>query len=307
MAIFPITPGPTPPAHPDYSGSLIPTIWAKKLLERFYDATVLAAISQTDYEGEIRNMGDKVVINKIPDLTINNYRMGDTLTYERPPADTLELLIDQGKYWAFALDDVADVQAMIKMTGPWAENASEQLKIVVDTETLAFLVGKADADNRGDDAGRISDNDLGIAATPVALDKTNVIDYIVDHGTVLDESNCPESGRKLVIPTWMAGLIKKSDLKDASITGDSVSVMRNGRLGMVDRFELYTSNLLPMTGANHYVFAMHPKALTFATQLTKTETLRAESTFGDLMRGLMVYGRQVVQPTLMTEGVVVKA
>lgn len=306
MAVFPLTPGPTPPAHPDYSGKLIPTIWAKKLLERFYDATVLSAISQTDYEGEIKSMGDKVVINKIPDITISNYRMGDNLTYQRPTAATIELLIDQGKYWAFALDDVADVQSMMKMTGPWAENASEQLKITVDTEVLAYLVGKADANNLGANAGRLSNNNLGIAATPVAVTAANVIDYIVDHGLVLDEQNCPETGRKLLIPSWMAALIKKSDLKDASITGDSVSVLRNGRLGVIDRFEIFVSNLLPVTGANSYVFALHPKALTFATQLTKTETLRAESTFGDLMRGLMVYGRAVVQPTLLTEGVVVK-
>lgn len=310
MAVFPLTPGPTPPAHPDYSGKLIPTIWAKKLLERFYDATVLSAISQTDYLGEIKAMGDKVIINKIPDITINNYRMGDNLVYERPPADTVELVIDQGKYWAFALDDVADAQAMISMTGPWAENASERLKIVVDSEALAFLVGKADALNRGATAGRISgDINLGTTAAPRSITPLNVIDYIVDIGTVLDENNAPETERKLVIPTWMAGMIKKSDLKDASITGDSVSVMRNGRIGTIDRFELYMSNLLPTSAGaplRHYVFSMSRKSLTFATQLTKTETLRAESTFGDLMRGLMVYGRGVVQPTLLAEGVVVK-
>lgn len=308
MAVFPITPGPTPPAHPDYSGKLIPQLWSRKLLERFYDATVLNAISNTDYEGEIKNYGDTVIINKIPDITISNYRMGDNLNVQRPPADTASLLIDQGKYWSFIMDDVADVQSLINMIPKWAENASEQMKIVVDTETLAYLVGKAAATNRGATAGRISANiNLGIAATPVQLDKTNVIDYIVDLGTVLDETNTPETMRKLVIPTWMAGLIKKSELKDASLSGDSVSIARNGRLGTIDRFELYVSNLLPKTGANHYVFAMHPKALTFATQLVKTESLRAESTFGDIMRGLMVYGRSVLHPELMAEGVVVKA
>ena len=306
MAVYPLTPGPNPPAHPDYSGKLIPTIWAKKLLERFYDATVLSAISQTDYLGEIKSMGDKVVINKIPDITISNYRMGDNLTYQRPPADTIELLIDQGKYWAFALDDVADVQSMIKMTAPWAENASERMKIVVDTEVLSFLVGKADANNRGATAGRFSDNNLGTVAAPVAITKDNVLDYIVDHGLVLDEQNAPEGNRKLIIPAWMAALIKKSDLKDASITGDSVSVLRNGRLGTIDRFELFVSNLLPVSGSAYYVFGVDQRALAFATQLTKTETLRAESTFGDLMRGLMVYGRGVTQPTLLTEGVVTK-
>ena len=74
MAVFPLTPGPTPPAHPDYSGKLIPQLWSKKLLERFYDATVLNAISTTEYEGEIKNYGDTVIINKIPDITISNYR-----------------------------------------------------------------------------------------------------------------------------------------------------------------------------------------------------------------------------------------
>ena len=307
MAVYPLTPGPTPPAHPDYSGKLIPQLWSRKLLERFYDATVLRAISNTDYEGEIKNFGDTVIVNKIPDITINNYRMGDNLNVERPAADTDTMLIDQGKYWSFIMDDVADAQAMIDMVPRWAESASEQLKLTVDTEVLAYLVGKSAATNRGGTAGRLSGNlNLGTAAAPVEINKDNVIDYLIDLGTTFDEVNAPETQRKLLIPAWMAGMIKKSDLRDASLSGDSVSIARNGRLGTIDRFELYVSNLLPKTGANHYVFAIHPKALSFATQLTKTETLRAESTFGTITRGLMVFGRKVFQPTLMAEGVVVK-
>lgn len=305
MAVFPVN---VANSHPDYSGKIIPTLWAKKFLERFYDATVLAQISQTDYEGEIKNMGDKVTISQIPDITISNYEMGMTLAVQRPTQTTLDLLIDQGKYWQFILDDVADAQAFTSMLAPWAENASEQMKIVVDTAVLLYLVGTATATtNRGATAGRISANvNLGISGTPVILTKTNVIDYIVDLGQVMDEGNVPETGRKLVVPAWFAGLIKKSDLKDASISGDGVSIARNGRLGMIDRFELYVSNLLPMQSVNHYIFAIHPKALTFASQLSKTETLRAETTFGTLMRGLMVYGRKTVLPGMIVEGVVVK-
>ena len=48
--------------RPDYTGNFIPEIWSGKLIENFYDATVLAAISNTDYEGEIRSMGDTVNI-----------------------------------------------------------------------------------------------------------------------------------------------------------------------------------------------------------------------------------------------------
>jgi hypothetical protein len=108
---------------------------------------------------------------------------------------------------------------------------------------------------------------------------TPVIDLIVDMGTVLDEANCPEQGRFLVIPARMAGLIKKSELKDASITGDSASPIRNGRLGMIDRFTLYTShNLKVDSGGKFNLVAGTKMGFTFASQMTEMETIRSTST-----------------------------
>jgi hypothetical protein len=103
---------------------------------------------------------------------------------------------------------------------------------------------------------------------------------------------------------WMAGMLKKSDLKDASMTGDGQSVLRNGRLGMIDRFTLYQSNntySLTDTVTCWYVPFGHPKALTFASQITKSEKLRATDTFGDLVRGLNVYGFKVVNDDALGE------
>jgi hypothetical protein len=97
----------------------------------------------------------------------------------------------------------------------------------------------------------------------------------------------------------MAALIKRSELRDASLTGDGVSMLRNGRLGMIDRFTLYASNLLPFSSTDgaHSMFFGHSHGLTFASQLTKVETLRAESTFGTILRGLQVFGFKVVDGT----------
>lgn len=39
---------PVSPGHPNYSGNFIPELWSSKLIVNFYDATVLAAISNTD-------------------------------------------------------------------------------------------------------------------------------------------------------------------------------------------------------------------------------------------------------------------
>ena len=132
-----------------------------------------------------------------------------------------------------------------------------------------------------------------------------VIGGIVTVGTVLDEANCPESGRFLVIPAWMAGLIKKSDLKDASLSGDGTSIMRNGRLGMIDRFTLYMShNLNVVTDGSFRAFscvAGTKMGLTFASQMTEMESIRAESTFGNVIRGLQVYGFRVVKPEALAK------
>jgi len=290
-----------------YSGSFIPTIWSGKLIEKFYDATVLAAISNTDYEGEISNFGDKVIIREKPSITINPYTAGLTLSYEKPSAPITELNINQGKYWGTELDDVMEVQSDVDQLSMWADDASEQMKISIDTDVLAALEDTGHAANRGDAAGLISqDIDLGTTGTPLSVSKNNVSDIIVDAGTVLDEINVPESGRFMVIPAWMAGRIKKSDLKDASLTGDGSSILRNGRLGMIDRFTLYMSNLLPANGSGLNVYFGTTSALTFASQVTKVETLRLETTFGTVMRGLQVYGHETVKSEALGQMVVTK-
>jgi hypothetical protein len=238
-------------ANPAYSGSpatgvFIPEIWSGKLIEKFYSATVLAAIANTDYEGEIQNQGDKVKIRTKPTITIRDYTVDLPLVVERPSASTVELTIDFAKYFNLVLDDIMAYQSDMDLLSMWADDASEQLKIVIDTAVLGLIDAGIAAANKGATAGRISLNiDLGAAGAPVALTPANVVDYIVDLGTVLDEQNIPETGRWLVLPPWVAGMIKKSDLRNASISGDGVSLVRNGRLGMIDRFTLYASNLLP--------------------------------------------------------------
>jgi hypothetical protein len=302
--------------NPAYSGTFIPEIWSGKLIEKFYDTTVLAAIANTDYEGEIRNQGDKVKIRTKPTLTINDYVAGQTLAYQRPSSNIVELTIDKGKYFNAIVDDVQETQADVDMLTMWADDASEQMKIAIDTMVLNDITGIGasaglNAANKGVSAGRISTSvNLGTPAAPLTLvarspgaGQTEIIDLIVGLGLVLDEQNIPETGRWLLLPAWAGALIKRSELRDAALTGDTVTMMRNGRLGMVDRFTLYISNLLPInaTASGTAIYAGHSHGFTFATQLTKMETLRAESTFGTIMRGLQVFGSKVVDGTAIAK------
>lgn len=284
---------------PHYSGTFIPTIWAGKLLEKFYDASVVPQISNTDYEGLISAQGDTVNIRTVPNVTIRNYSAGQPLQVERPDSPMVTLNIDQGRYFNLVLDDVMEIQSDINLMNTWSSDASEQLKINIDTYVLANVAVDVAAVNKGATAGRLSANlNLGATGAAVQLTKANIIDKLLEMGQVLDEQNVPETGRWVVMPAWAIRLLKSSDIKDASLTGDGASPLRNGRVGMIDRFTLYSSNLLPRyvdTNSPFDIIAGHKVGLTFATQITKTETLRSETTFGTLMRGLQVFGMKVVK------------
>jgi hypothetical protein len=302
---------PVAPGRPDYSGNFIPEIWSGKLIENFYDATVLSAISNTDYEGEIRRMGDTVNIRTQPNITIREYVKGQNLVVENPDSPKLQLLIDKGEYFSCIEDDIDRVQSDIKLMDMWSKDASEQMKVKIDQRVLTDMLPDIAAANKGATAGQQSAAfNLGTSGSPLTVTKdgasatTPVVDLIVDMGTVLDEANVPESDRYLVIPARMAGLIKKSELKDASLTGDSTSPVRNGRLGMIDRFTLYVSHNLSVSSGKTSIIAGHKMGFTFASQMTEMETLRAQSTFGNIVRGLQVYGYKVVKPEALAQAVV---
>ena len=302
---------PVSPGRPNYSGNFIPEIWSGKLIENFYDATVLAAISNTDYEGEIRQYGDTVNIRTTPEITIREYVKGQTLTVENPDKPKLQLLIDKGEYFACVEDDVDKVQSDVNLMDTWSKDASERMKIKIDQRVLTDILPDIATTNRGATAGEQSASfNLGTIGAPLTVTKdgasstTSVVDLLVDLGTVLDEANCPEAQRFVVIPAKMAGLIKKSELKDASLTGDSMSIVRNGRLGMVDRFTIYVSHNLNVNAGKYSIIAGHKMGFTFASQMTNMETIRSESTFGNIIRGLQVYGYKVVKGEALAQAVV---
>jgi hypothetical protein len=302
---------PVSPGRPNYSGNFIPEIWSGKLIENFYDATVLAAISNTDYEGEIRQYGDTVNIRTTPEITIREYVKGQTLTVENPDKPKIQLVIDKGEYFACVEDDVDKVQSDINLMDTWSKDASERMKIKIDQRVLTDILPGIAATNKGATAGEQSASfNLGTTGAPLTVTKdgasstTSVIDLLVDLGTVLDEANCPEQSRFVVIPAKMANLIKKSELKDASLSGDGTSMLRNGRLGMVDRFTIYVSHNLNVSSGKYSVIAGTKMGFTFASQMTNMETIRSESTFGNIIRGLQVYGYQVVKGEALTTAVV---
>jgi hypothetical protein len=268
--------------------NFIPEVFSKLLQAKFYKKSILPAISNTDYEGEISGQGEKVTIRTVPAVTISNYT--GTITTQELTTAKVEMLIDRSKYYSFKVDDVLAAQADINMLEGASSDASEGMRIAVETDVLAASVTGATT--------------IGSQTTITAA---NILAQILAMSTDLDELNIPEEGRFIVLNPAQISLLKQSELRQAYLTGDSTSPLRNGKVGMVDRFNVYQSNMLykPASGSDAgytHVLAGHPKALSFASQFTNTETVRMESTFGDQVRGLKVFGSKVVTPDALVVG-----
>src|SRR4051812_24075266 len=165
----PITPAGSTTNNLQTTG-FIPEIWSAKLVEKFYASTVLSAISNTDYEGEIQNMGDRVKIRTKPTVTIRDYKADGLLGLDRPQGGTVELYIGNGKYFSLALDDVMEIQSDLNVLSMWSDDAAQQLKIVVDQDVLGGIVNQMAAANQGTAAGVITASlNLGVKGTPVTV------------------------------------------------------------------------------------------------------------------------------------------
>ncbi|ASK21825.1 hypothetical protein CEK60_05890 [Halomonas sp. N3-2A] len=247
-----------------------------------------------------------MMIRTTPSITIKDYEIGGGLSYDKPTSDMVELHIDKAKYFAFEVNNVDEYQSDIKLMNNWSDDAGQQMKIAIDKVILGDVFADAAAENAGTEAGLESGGyNMGEAGAPVDVNKTNILDVFVDCGSVLDEQNVPDDGRWIVIPAWMNGMLKKSDLRDASAMGDNTSVFRNGKVGMLDRFDVYVSNNMSKVTdatttkqATNCIFG-HKKALTFASQMTKMEDLKNPNDFGQLVRGLNVFGYEVIDPNAM--------
>lgn len=290
--------------YPQYAGvgiNYIPQLFAPKTLIKFYASSVVPAISNTDYEGVIKDYGDKVTIRTRPNISVRPYVKGQELEPEVPESVPTELLIDQAEHYDFVIDVVDEKQADIVLDDEFTTDAGEQMRVQIDTNVLGSVYSQAHASNQGATAGAISAGyDLGVAGSPLAVTSDTVTEVLTSAGAVLDEQNVPDENRALVIPVWMRWMLINSELKFAYLTGDDQSIMRNGLIGMIDRWKIYASNLLSVVtdGSDQVTncIACHSSAITFAAQLVKNEVVPATKTFGKEYRGLQVYGFKTVKP-----------
>ena len=271
--------------------SFVPEIWSATLLSSLKASLVFGGpgVANRNYEGNI-NPGATVKINAVAAPSIATYTANSTTISPAVLATTSQsLVIDQSKYFAFAIDDIDYRQAQ-DGGALMVEAANESAYALADVAD-AYLAAQAYA---GTDAGNIT------AATAVTTSALAVSALIVMM-TQLNDNNVPSQGRYVIVPPWFYALLVTSDsFVDVSKSGSDES-LRNGQVGRAFGFDvLVSSNTVSADSATDNVLqAGYSGAFTYAESIMEVEAYRPESAFSDALKGLHVYGAVATRGTAL--------
>lgn len=273
--------------------TFIPELWSARLLQGLEKSHVATNLVNRDYEGQIRNQGDKVNINTLSDVAIKAYTPNSDIASPDDLTTTKQQLeITEADYFNIQLDDVDRVQA----TGELMDTAMRNVAYKMNDRTDSFILGKIAS---GVDSGNI----IGTTESPIQVTKNNIYESIIEMRTKLDKANVPTSGRTIIIPPEIYALLLQDErfVKSDAVAGQNVLV--NGLVGRVAGFDVFESNNVVYDTNNKFwkVTAQVRTATTFAEQIVKTEAYRMEKRFSDAVKGLHVYGAKVTDGTQIAE------
>lgn len=265
------------------NGAFSPTIFSKKAQTAFRKSSVVEDITNTDYTGEMANMGDSVKIIKEPDITINSLARGTSLTTQELTDADFTMIVDQANYFQFALDDIEEAHSHINFMDLATDRAGYKLRDEFDREVLGYMAGwswngsvwarrtavsgtKADTNADNDEllaANKLDITDFGGSDLGVEAEATSIpvaagggaggisspLQILNRIKRKMDQANVETENRWVVLDPVMVELLMDEDSKLINADFGGESEVRNGRMpGTIRGFRVYQSNNLPYLG-----------------------------------------------------------
>lgn len=295
------------------ANSFIAQLWADTILTALRKNMVYGALFNTDYQGQISQMGDTVRISGIGTVTINNYVKDTDINAPQSLTDAQTMLtISQAKYFNIEVDDVDQMQANPSVMAEYMSYAAYQLADQMDQYFAGFYTDAASANLIGSSSSWTTPT---VSTSANAGNGTTVYDYLVQLGQKLTESNVPRQGRWVVVPPWVKTFLTQDVRFSGFNTAEARLTITSGMLdasagqasdaylGKIEGMDVYESNNAPhlggtvgISGSQDVIVAGHPMGLTKAEGLNKIEAYRPPYRFADAVKGLCLYGAKTVRP-----------
>jgi hypothetical protein len=270
------------------NGVFSPVIYSKKAQLAFRKSSVVQAITNTEYMGEIASFGDSVKIIKEPEIQIRPYARGKIIQPQDLTDEDFTMVIDQANEYAFALEDIEQAHSHINWMSLATDRAGYKLRDQFDSEVLGYLTGfKQSVIGNPADTARVAADIPGTKAVSsagadelLASNKLTRASFIASGGdnsvpvaprfpgqqtkptdlvsplTILarmsrnlDLQNVDQAGRWLVIDPVFAEMLKDEDSRLFNADYSEKGGLRNGQIGkQIHGFTIYMSNSLPRVG-----------------------------------------------------------
>lgn len=226
-------------------------------------------------------------------------------------ADNLKLTINNVATFSMKFSDTEQAQSQFNLLDGYGALAMQKLGDLKDKQVMEYVINKVVT---------TGPNVIGTAATPQAVTKDDIYDYVVDLAVLLTEAGAlngdgyytfagneeePEYLMPVltVTPKIFGLMLKSTQLTHPTAAGDEV--VKRGEQSMMGGFEIdkntvlakFTSTDIPdLKEGAQVCIASTKMATTYANQLTRVEKLRDPDCFADIVRGIELYGFEVIHP-----------
>ena len=280
------------------NGNFSPIIFSQKVQKFFRTASVVEAITNTDYAGEIENFGDTVNIIKEPTITVSAYSRGAVVDTQDIVDDQIQLVVDQANSFAFKVDDIEERHSHVNFEAIATSSGAYSLKNAYDQNVIAAMVAGVSSSSPdhllGADSGSGQDQDVGFGSSEV-----DPVDTISKHNRLLNAADVPEENRWFLAGPEFVEQLGQANSKLTSDTTGNAAPLRNGKVidGKIMNMDVYMTNNFAASSTSNFfkVLGGHMSSTATANHIAKIEVIRHPESFSDVVRGLHVFGRKVLR------------
>ena len=280
------------------NGNFSPIIYSQKVQKFFRTASVVEAITNTDYASEIENFGDTVNIIKEPTISVSAYSRGAVVDTQDIVDDQIQLVVDQANSFAFKVDDIEERHSHVNFEAIATSSGAYSLKNAYDQNVIAAMVAGVSSSSPdhllGADSGSGQDQDVGFGSSEV-----DPVDTISKHNRLLNAADVPEENRWFLAGPEFVEQLGQANSKLMSDTTGNAAPLRNGKVidGKIMNMDVYMTNNFAASSTSNFfkVLGGHMSSTATANHIAKIEVIRHPESFSDVVRGLHVFGRKVLR------------
>ncbi len=254
-------------------------IYSRKIETARKGNAVASQNSYLGYTDEMKNKGDTIKVITLGQVDLMDYN-GGNISFDNIDDAAVNVRLTEQKYFAKKIDK------------------GDKIKTDVDYETaLLNEAGRSIANDTDKFIYKSIYNGLKKSQSNIieAADATskNIFDYVLRAQTLLNMADAPSDKRVLEVSPLMYEKIQKM-----LITTDTNNseLLRKGFCGKLLDFDVYMTNNIYNDGEFDYCIARTSTAYAFALTLKEIERVKPSHLFADAMKGLVVYGGEIIRP-----------